>query len=59
MIVEIDLKVCDRCGGCVAICPELAIDISEYLVMINQEECTACQMCVKFCPVGAIINVEE
>jgi NAD-dependent dihydropyrimidine dehydrogenase PreA subunit len=59
MLVEIDSQVCDRCGCCVAICPHLAIEISEYLVVINQEKCLACQICVKSCPVGAITNVSE
>ncbi len=59
MRIEIDAKVCDRCGCCVAICPQLAIEISEYLVVIKQDKCVACQICLKSCPMGAIANVSE
>jgi len=57
MSIIIDTKKCDRCGCCVAICPQLAIEISEYVVEINQDKCIRCQICLPSCPVGAISNV--
>lgn len=59
MRIEIDVKLCDRCGCCVVVCPQLAIENREYLVEINQDKCIACQICIKSCPVGAISNVSE
>ncbi len=59
MKIVIDTGICDRCGCCVAICPQLAIEISEYWVKINQAKCIKCLICLPSCPVGAIINVSE
>ncbi len=59
MRIIIDNKGCDKCGCCVAICPHLAIDISQDLVEIDQEKCIRCQKCISSCPMGAIVNVSD
>lgn len=59
MRIEINANLCDRCGCCVAICPHLAIENREYIVVINQDKCINCKICLKSCPVGAIVNVAE
>lgn len=58
MKVIIDKIKCDRCGACVAVCPHLAIDLSEYETVIQEDKCVACLLCVRSCPLGAITSVE-
>ncbi len=59
MKVLIEHNLCDKCGSCVSICPNLAIDISENIVEINQSKCSKCLTCLPACPLGAIINVAD
>ncbi|MEM5798408.1 MAG: 4Fe-4S binding protein [Candidatus Aenigmatarchaeota archaeon] len=49
-----DKGKCLRCGGCVAVCPVLAIHLTEHGIEIDSKKCIKCGKCVAFCPVGAL-----
>lgn len=48
--------VCRYCGACVAVCPELAMELLETQLIIYAERCKKCGNCVVTCPVGALID---
>ncbi len=53
--MKINKKLCMRCGGCVGVCPNLALDLLNGVELIyNEEKCVKCRICETFCPVGAI-----
>lgn len=54
MVVTADKEKCLRCGGCVAVCPKLALDLTEHGIACDPEKCINCGICVKFCPVEAL-----
>jgi len=46
-----DIRVCDQCGGCIAVCPTMALARDKNgIVQIDRKKCTSCLMCVEFCP---------
>jgi ferredoxin len=51
----VDRSVCMSCGGCVGVCPFVALEL-ENGMKLNPllELCTGCGICERFCPVGAI-----
>jgi L-aspartate semialdehyde sulfurtransferase ferredoxin len=52
---KIDEKKCLTCGGCVGICPVMALDLSSnYGLKCDKKKCTECGTCENFCPAGAI-----
>ncbi len=51
-------NICMGCGGCVGVCPFLALNLDKgYEIVVDTEMCTDCGTCTKFCPVGAIVEV--
>ncbi len=52
-MIKTDPELCLRCGGCVGVCPQDALSLSENGISCS-EKCTSCRICVNFCPVGAI-----
>ncbi len=51
---EIERNRCLRCGACVSVCPELALDLKEDGVKNDAKKCTTCGICSKVCPPHAI-----
>ena len=50
-----DIHVCDQCGGCIAVCPAMALSRDRNgVVRIDRSRCTSCLMCVGFCPGAAM-----
>lgn len=55
MTVLVDKAKCLACGGCVGVCPALALEMKKGTdVVCDPVKCTNCALCVKFCPVGAL-----
>jgi len=55
--LKINYKKCQGCGGCVSVCPKLALRTSDGKVVYNSKECLLCSNCVKVCPVN-VFNME-
>lgn len=53
-MLSIDDRVCLVCAGCLALCPELALEIVRNKVRVNDAQCTGCCLCVDFCPMLAL-----
>ena len=49
---------CLRCGGCVGVCPMLALELTENGIEHSKDLCINCRICEEFCPVKAI-KIEE
>jgi benzoyl-CoA 2,3-dioxygenase component A len=56
-VAVVDLKVCDRCGLCLPLCPPTAIHLEFDDLLVDAGACTGCRKCVKPCPVGALAMV--
>lgn len=53
--VVIDVQQCTRCGKCVSICPNNALEFDgEYPLLLKPDQCTECGICEDQCPTGAI-----
>jgi len=53
-MLELDLKLCGECGGCVAVCAIGALELHSDGLKINHKLCTVCESCLIFCPTGAL-----
>ncbi len=49
-----DKNKCLRCGGCVAVCPTQALELTENGIEWDESRCIHCGICEEFCPVKAI-----
>jgi len=56
-MVKIDTKKCTGCGGCIDICPAIAISMINDVVTVNNDTCTECKICIKVCPMRAPAEV--
>ena len=52
-MVKIDAGKCTGCGGCIDLCPAMAISMLNDVVCVDDEKCTKCSICIKVCPVRA------
>jgi len=52
-MVTINTEKCVACGGCIDLCPAIAISMVDDVVIIDSEICTGCKICVKVCPMRA------
>ncbi len=52
-MIRIDQNKCTGCGGCIDLCPVIAISMIDDRVLIDNDTCTECKICVKACPVNA------
>jgi Fe-S-cluster-containing hydrogenase component 2 len=51
---QLDLKSCGECGGCVAVCPQGALELFSDGLQVKADQCNMCESCIVFCPVGAL-----
>jgi Fe-S-cluster-containing hydrogenase component 2 len=58
-MVTIDTNICLVCGGCIDLCPKMAIQMVDDKVYVIQEKCVQCKICVKVCPVEAPRHTED
>jgi ferredoxin len=52
-MIKIDQDKCTGCGGCIDLCPVIAISMVDDKSLIDNDTCTECKICVKACPVNA------
>ena len=52
-MIRINAEKCTRCGGCIDLCPSIAINMIDDIVIIDNDICTECVTCIKVCPVKA------
>jgi ferredoxin len=52
-MVVIATEKCVGCGGCIDLCPSIAISMINDVVTIDAGLCTECSICVKVCPMRA------
>lgn len=48
---------CIGCGICVRSCPGQAVQVTDFLAVIDQEKCTGCGICAEKCPKKAIVKL--
>ena len=53
-MLQLNLKSCGECGGCVAVCPQGALELFSDGLLIKSDRCNLCENCITFCPVGAL-----
>ena len=58
-MVVIDTEKCVGCGGCIDLCPTIAISMINDVVTIDAELCTECGICIKVCPMRAPHSDDE
>lgn len=56
-VAVVDLRVCDRCGLCLPLCPPEAIHLQLDDLVVDRDTCTGCCKCIAPCPVGALAMV--
>jgi len=52
-MVKINTDICLSCGGCIDLCPTIAIRMIDDKVNVDTEKCVECKICVLACPVNA------
>jgi ferredoxin len=57
-MLDIDRRLCAYCGGCVGVCPTMALLLDELCLVVDQGLCNGCGICTKLCPVGALSLAE-
>ena len=50
---------CDRCGKCVALCPQDAVTLGNDGIEIDRQSCDRCMKCADICPTHAISRTGE
>ena len=58
-MVKINSEKCVGCGGCIDLCPSIAISMIDDIVTIDDQLCTECGICVKVCPMNAPIQTDK
>jgi ferredoxin len=58
-MVKIDENKCTGCGGCIDLCPPIAVSLVNDAAVVNDEVCTNCGICIKVCPMGAPYEVNQ
>lgn len=57
----VDREPCSRCGGCVEICREQAIDLAndQDFPVLTQDNCVGCGQCIDTCPTHTLREIQE
>jgi ferredoxin len=56
-MIKIEETKCTACGGCIDLCPPIAVNLVNDIAVINDGLCTDCGICIKVCPLGAPYEV--
>lgn len=52
-MIKVERNTCVGCGGCIDLCPMIAISMVNDRAMIDNVLCVECKICVRVCPVKA------
>jgi ferredoxin len=52
-MAKINTTKCIGCGGCIDLCPVIAIAMIHDVVTVDEDTCTKCGICIRVCPVRA------
>jgi ferredoxin len=55
--LHVDPNICLSCGGCVSVCPRMAVPVSHFNSLAEGILCRGCGICVQVCPVEALRQV--
>ena len=55
--MKIKTEDCTGCGGCIDLCPSIAISMVNNKAVIDSALCTECKICEQVCPVNAPCEV--
>lgn len=58
-MIEINKKLCDRCGCCVAVCDADCITVYESFIEIDHKKCVQCKKCIWICPLNALSSLND
>lgn len=50
----VDRHLCTRCGVCIGVCPQSALESDEYSYPVLSGNCVSCGFCSVCCPGGAV-----
>ncbi|AEF94177.1 4Fe-4S ferredoxin iron-sulfur binding domain-containing protein [Desulfotomaculum nigrificans CO-1-SRB] len=51
-----EIKICNQCGVCAAVCQFEAIAEKDGVYVIDREKCTGCGECIEACPSNAMVK---
>jgi ferredoxin len=57
-MVKIDENKCTACGGCIDLCPPIAMSLVNDSAVIDDDLCNNCAICIKVCPMQAPYEVD-
>jgi anaerobic sulfite reductase subunit C len=50
---------CSRCGACVEVCREGAVELKDNGPALDESACLACAQCIKACPTGTLADGQK
>jgi ferredoxin len=57
LALHVDPQRCLSCGGCISVCPRMAVPVSHINSLAEGILCRGCGICVQVCPVEALSQV--
>ena len=57
LALHVDPHRCLSCGGCISVCPRMAVPVSHINSLAEGILCRGCGICVQVCPVEALSQV--
>jgi Na+-translocating ferredoxin:NAD+ oxidoreductase RNF subunit RnfB len=58
-MTKIDIKKCTGCGGCINLCPAIAISMINDVVTVNEELCTRDNIYIKVCSMRNLMKLQN
>ncbi len=55
--LHVDEHRCLSCGGCISVCPRMAVPVSRFNSLDEGILCRGCGLCVQVCPVEALSQI--
>jgi len=54
MPIKINREQCISCGKCIKACPNAALEMTSFGLLVNPKLCDNCGKCIEACNTGAI-----